>query len=121
MARLARETWARGFTTVRDLGGDVEGLRRAIAAGLVAGPHIVRAGRMLTQTGGHGDAESGPRPVPTCACEMRPPAFGIVAAGAAARSDARRVGNEGVRASSSQWSGNRANRTTDDEDICKFI
>src|SRR3546814_14559426 len=28
-ARLARETLARGFTTVRDLGGDVEGLRRA--------------------------------------------------------------------------------------------
>src|SRR3546814_9362285 len=47
MARLARETLARGFTTVRDLGSDVEGLRRAIAAGLVAGPHIVRAGRML--------------------------------------------------------------------------
>src|SRR3546814_7075385 len=75
-------TLARGFTTVRDLGGDVEGLRRAIAAGLVAGPHIVRAGRMLTQTGGHGDAESGPRPVPTCACEMRHTAFGIVADGA---------------------------------------
>ncbi|MAB12661.1 amidohydrolase family protein [Parvibaculum sp.] len=81
MARLARETLLRGFTTVRDLGGDVEGLMRAIRAGMAEGPRIIRAGRMLTQTGGHGDAESGPRPVPTCACEMRHTAFGIVADG----------------------------------------
>lgn len=82
MMRLAKETLARGFTTVRDLGGDVEGLMRAIVAGMADGPRIVRAGRMLSQTGGHGDAESGPRPVPTCACEMRHTAFGIVADGA---------------------------------------
>ena len=82
MARLSKETLARGFTSVRDLGGDVEGLIHAIKAGMADGPRIVRAGRMLTQTGGHGDAESGPRPVPTCACEMRHTAFGIVADGA---------------------------------------
>jgi imidazolonepropionase-like amidohydrolase len=81
MGKLAEETLARGFTTVRDLGGDVEGLMRAIRTGMGAGPRIVRAGRMLTQTGGHGDAESGPRAVPTCACEMRHTAFGIVADG----------------------------------------
>lgn len=81
MGRLARQTVARGFTTVRDLGGDVEGLMRAIRNGMVQGPRIVRAGRMLTQTGGHGDVESGPRTVPTCACEMRHTAFGIVADG----------------------------------------
>ncbi|WP_421861224.1 metal-dependent hydrolase family protein [Parvibaculum sp.] len=81
MARLATETLQRGFTTVRDLGGDVEGLIRAIKAGIAEGPRIFRAGRMLTQTGGHGDAESGPRPVPACACEMRHTAFGIVADG----------------------------------------
>jgi len=81
MGRLARQTVARGFTTVRDLGGDVEGLMRAIRTGMVQGPRIVRAGRMLTQTGGHGDVESGPRAVPTCACEMRHSAFGIVADG----------------------------------------
>lgn len=81
MAQLAKETLRRGFTTVRDLGGDVEGLMRAIKAGVAEGPRIIRAGRMLTQTGGHGDAESGPRPVPTCACEMRHTAFGIVADG----------------------------------------
>jgi len=81
MGRLASETLQRGFTTVRDLGGDVEGLMRAIDARFASGPRIVRAGRMLTQTGGHGDAESGPRPVPQCACEMRHTVFGIVADG----------------------------------------
>jgi len=81
MARLAKETVQRGFTTVRDLGGDVTGLSRAIAAGATYGPRIVRAGRMLTQTGGHGDAEGGHRDAPTCACEMRSTAFGIVADG----------------------------------------
>lgn len=81
MGRLAQQTVARGFTTVRDLGGDVEGLMKAIRTGMVEGPRIVRAGRMLTQTGGHGDVESGPRDIPTCACEMRHTAFGIVADG----------------------------------------
>ncbi|MCB0983419.1 MAG: amidohydrolase family protein [Ilumatobacter sp.] len=81
MAQIAVANLHRGFTTVRDLGGDVEGLMRAIRTGMTEGPRIVRAGRMLTQTGGHGDAEGGERPVPTCACEMRHTAFGIVADG----------------------------------------
>jgi imidazolonepropionase-like amidohydrolase len=81
MARLAKETVHRGFTTVRDLGGDVEGLILAIKAGMALGPRIVRAGRMLTQTGGHGDVESGALAVPQCACQMRHSAFGIVADG----------------------------------------
>ncbi len=81
MAVLARDTVERGFTTVRDLGGEVTGLVRAIARGTTAGPRIVRAGRMLSQTGGHGDAEGGDREVPGCACAMRTTAFGIVADG----------------------------------------
>lgn len=82
MARLARETLARGFTTVRDLGGEVSGLMRAIKAGQAQGPRIFHAGRMLTQTGGHGDAEGGDRPVPDCACQMPHTAFSIIADGA---------------------------------------
>lgn len=81
MARLATETLQRGFTTVRDLGGDVEGIIRAIRSGVLEGPRITRAGRMISQTGGHGDAEGGARPVPDCACQMRHTAFGIVADG----------------------------------------
>ena len=81
MARLARETVERGFTTVRDLGGDVTGLVRAINSGMAQGPRIIRAGRMLTQTGGHADTEAGDREIPSCACNMRNTAFGIVADG----------------------------------------
>jgi imidazolonepropionase-like amidohydrolase len=82
MARLARETLERGFTSVRDIGGEVEGIIRAISSGLLEGPRITRAGRMISQTGGHGDAEGGARSVPDCACQMRHTAFGIVADGA---------------------------------------
>ncbi len=45
----------RGFTTARDAGGPVNGLRKAIDAGHVDGPRIYAAGPPLTQTGGHFD------------------------------------------------------------------
>lgn len=96
MARLSANTVERGFTTVRDLGGDVVGLMRAIAAGSTTGPRIVRAGRMLTQTGGHGDAEGGDREIPSCGCSMRDTMFSIVADGVdAVRKAARHNLREG--------------------------
>jgi imidazolonepropionase-like amidohydrolase len=51
----ATDTLMRGFTTVRDVGGPVFGLKRAIDLGLVAGPRIYPSGAMLTVTSGHGD------------------------------------------------------------------
>ena len=97
MARMAGETLARGFTTVRDLGGDVSGLIRSIKRGRTPGPRIFHAGRMLSQTGGHGDVEGGARAVPQCACEMPHTAFGIVADGAVAvRKAARHNLRDGV-------------------------
>ena len=45
----------RGFTSVRDLGGPVFGLKRAIDTGLVPGPRIWPSGAFISQTGGHGD------------------------------------------------------------------
>jgi imidazolonepropionase-like amidohydrolase len=59
MAKLAEDAVRRGFTTVRDLGGDVVGLKRAISSGMVRGPRIVQANLMISQTGGHGDVEAG--------------------------------------------------------------
>ncbi|WP_211194267.1 metal-dependent hydrolase family protein [Pyxidicoccus fallax] len=53
--RNAERTLLRGFTTVRDLGGPVFGLKRAIDEGLVAGPRIYPSGAFISQTGGHGD------------------------------------------------------------------
>ncbi|OHT18463.1 Imidazolonepropionase [Sphingomonas haloaromaticamans] len=58
-ARHARVTLESGFTTVRDLGGEPRGiatLRDAINAGDLPGPTIVPAGKMISVSGGHGDA-----------------------------------------------------------------
>ena len=96
MARLARETVERGFTTVRDLGGEVSGLMSAIRHGHTLGPRIVRAGRMLSQTGGHGDTAGGKLDVPTCACSLRSDNFSIVADGPdAVRKAARHLLRDG--------------------------
>jgi imidazolonepropionase-like amidohydrolase len=51
----ATDTLLRGFTTVRDVGGPVFGLKRAIDEGVVAGPRIYPSGAMITVTSGHGD------------------------------------------------------------------
>jgi len=44
-----------GFTTVRDLGGNTFGLKKAIDEGLATGPRIYPCGAAISQTGGHGD------------------------------------------------------------------
>ena len=51
----AADTLLRGFTTVRDMGGPVFGLKRAIDEGVVVGPRIYPSGAMITVTSGHGD------------------------------------------------------------------
>lgn len=45
----------RGFTSIRDLGGPVFGLKQAIDAGIIPGPRIWPSGAFISQTGGHGD------------------------------------------------------------------
>ena len=54
-ARQARATLMRGFTTIRDLGGPVFGLKRAIDEGVTIGPRIYPSGAFISQTSGHGD------------------------------------------------------------------
>ena len=51
----AGATLMRGFTTVRDTGGPVFGLKMAIDRGVVTGPRIFPSGAMISQTSGHGD------------------------------------------------------------------
>ena len=51
----AKDTLMRGFTTVRDVGGPVFGLKHAIDDGIVVGPRIYPSGAMITGTSGHGD------------------------------------------------------------------
>ena len=58
----ARRTLAAGFTTIRDLGSEppaITALRDGIEKGLIEGPTIVNAGRMISISGGHGDGANG--------------------------------------------------------------
>ena len=59
----ARTTLMAGFTTVRDVGGTGVNiaLRNAIRKGLVVGPRVYTAGKILSSTGGHGDPTHGYR------------------------------------------------------------
>jgi imidazolonepropionase-like amidohydrolase len=56
----AEKTLLAGFTTVRDLGGEVTlKLRDAVNQGLVKGPRIYAAGKSIATTGGHADPTNG--------------------------------------------------------------
>jgi len=54
-AAAAEDFLMRGFTTARDVGGPVFGLKAAIDRGFVVGPRIYPSGAMISQTSGHGD------------------------------------------------------------------
>jgi len=53
--KAASDMLQRGFTSARDLGGPIFGLKRGIDQGLVEGPRIWPSGAFVSQTGGHGD------------------------------------------------------------------
>jgi imidazolonepropionase-like amidohydrolase len=59
----AKTTLMAGFTTVRDVGGSGVNiaLRNAIRKGLVVGPRVFTAGKIISSTGGHGDPTHGYR------------------------------------------------------------
>jgi imidazolonepropionase-like amidohydrolase len=85
----------RGFTTVRDAGGADWGLAQAVERGLVEGPRIFYSGRVLSQTGGHGDFTPREEPPRLCACQIHTSGFSHVADGVpavrkAAREELRR-------------------------------
>jgi imidazolonepropionase-like amidohydrolase len=53
--RRIEQALMQGYTTVRDAGGCDYGLREAVSSGLYPGPRLLVSGRVLSQTGGHGD------------------------------------------------------------------
>lgn len=59
----AKTTLMAGFTTVRDVGGSGVNiaLRNAIRKGIVVGPRMYTAGKIISSTGGHGDPTHGYR------------------------------------------------------------
>jgi imidazolonepropionase-like amidohydrolase len=71
--RILERMLLRGFTTVRDAGGMDAGIQEASELGLIRAPRIFRSGRVLSQTGGHGDtAPANPAaPVHLCACSIQ--------------------------------------------------
>jgi imidazolonepropionase-like amidohydrolase len=54
-AAFAEEMLAMGFTTLRDMCGAHEGLKKVIDAGVLPGPRLYLSGGCLSQTSGHGD------------------------------------------------------------------
>lgn len=54
-AAESTRTLMRGFTTVRDVGGNSFGLKQAVDEGVLPGPRIYPSGAMITVTSGHGD------------------------------------------------------------------
>lgn len=61
-AKAAENFLMLGFTTVRDLGGPVFGIKRAVDEGLTPGPRIYPSGAYISQTSGHGDFRSANEP-----------------------------------------------------------
>lgn len=53
--KAANDMLMRGFTSIRDVGGPVFGLKKGIDMGIVNGPRIWPAGAFISQSGGHGD------------------------------------------------------------------
>ena len=71
----------RGFTTVRDAGGLDTGLAEALDLGLIDGPRVFRSGRVISQTGGHGDITPSSENQQLCACGIKTTMFSHVADG----------------------------------------
>jgi imidazolonepropionase-like amidohydrolase len=89
----------RGFTTIRDAGGLDPGISIATERGLIKGPRIFRSGRVLSQTGGHGDLELVGEHPQLCACSIRTTAFSHIADGVDA---VRRAAREELKGGAQQ-------------------
>lgn len=85
-AQFLRACLDRGFTTVRDVGGADVGISLAIRDGLLTGvPRLLYGGRVISQTGGHGDFRPGDHrldDVVCCGCGFHSDPMAVVADGA---------------------------------------
>jgi imidazolonepropionase-like amidohydrolase len=83
-AQFLAESLNRGFTTVRDVGGADAGLALALKEEIIVGPRLFFGGRVLSQTGGHGDlraAEKVRHAEQLCACACESNHFATIADG----------------------------------------
>lgn len=102
--RIAEGMLRRGFTSVRDAGGADWGLAMAIEEGLIAGPRLFYSGRVLSQTGGHGDMRPRVHDWQACQCCLPAAQFTAIADGVDEVRKRRRGRNcAGARRSSRSW------------------
>ena len=81
-ARFLHAALDRGFTTVRDTGGADVGLACAIRDGLLdATPRLFYGGRVISQTGGHGDFRPGDHALDAGCCGCYGTNFTVLADG----------------------------------------
>ena len=83
-ARFLEGSLDRGFTTLRDMGGADIGLTSALRDGLLVGPRVIHGGRVISQTGGHGDLRPGDSELSefdSCGCSCRSDHIAVVADG----------------------------------------
>jgi len=97
--RILEGMLRRGFTTVRDAGGADWGLAEAVERDLVCGPRIFHSGRVLSQTGGHGDFRPRSDDAELCGCRIHSTGFAHVADGVPA---VRKAAREELRRGASQ-------------------
>jgi imidazolonepropionase-like amidohydrolase len=90
--RRIEQALMQGYTTVRDAGGADYGLREAVSSGLYPGPRLLVSGRVLSQTGGHGDKRRRSEWMEPVACCVG--MVGVIADGA---DEVRRAAREQLR------------------------
>lgn len=123
-AVFMRSSLERGFTTLRDVGGADVGLASAMREGLLTGvPRLFYGGRVISQTGGHGDFRPGDHAldeVVCCGCGFHGDHMAIIADGA---DNVRRAVREELRRGASHIkimaSGGVAS-PTDPLDRCQY-
>lgn len=114
----------RGFTTVRDVGGADVGIANAIRDGLLRNvPRLYYGGRVITQTGGHGDFRPGDHSLDSavcCGCGFHSDPMAVVADGAdAVRRAVREEFRRGASHVKVMGSGGVAS-PTDPLDRCQY-
>lgn len=122
-ARFLKASLDRGYTSVRDVGGGDVGLASALRDGLLDGPRLFYGGRVLSQTGGHGDMRPGDSELsdaPLCGCACHADSLSVIADGVDA---VRRAVREELRRGASHikimGSGGVAS-PTDPLDRCQY-
>jgi imidazolonepropionase-like amidohydrolase len=122
-ARFLQASLDRGYTSVRDMGGGDVGLAGALRDGLVEGPRLFYGGRVISQTGGHGDTRPGDAELvdlDACACACHADALAVIADGAdAVRKAVREEFRRGASHIKIMGSGGVAS-PTDPLDRCQY-